>query len=135
VLVVDDEPSIRTICRINLEAAGMEVVEAADGAAALAAIAAHRPDLVLLDVMMPGLDGWDVAVELATSERGRDVPVIFLSARSEPAARERGLELGAVGYIAKPFDPLLIAGRVAETLRRLERGEREQLRRELADEG
>jgi DNA-binding response OmpR family regulator len=112
----------------------MEVVEAADGEAALASVAAHPPDLILLDVMMPGLDGWDVAEELAAGERTRHVPIVFLSARTEPAARERGQELGAVGYIGKPFDPLLIATRVRETLRRIERGEREQLRQELADD-
>jgi DNA-binding response OmpR family regulator len=131
VLVVDDEPSFRTICRINLEAAGIQVVEAADGEAALAVIKERCPDLILLDVMMPTLDGWELAAALTATEETRNLPIVFLTARSEPAARARGRELGAVGFITKPFDPLLIAAQVHETLRRIEQGEREQLRREI----
>jgi len=134
ILVVDDEVSIRTICRINLEAAGIEVIEAEDGEAALQAIATAQPDLVLLDVMMPGLDGWQVAVELASSTRTSEIPVVFLTARSEQAARAKGHELGGVGYISKPFDPIELADRIRDVLRRLRRGERDQLRRELLEE-
>ena len=133
VLLVDDERAIRTICRVNLEADGLAVLEASNGAEALEEIRRERPSLVLLDVMMPGIDGWSVAKQLAADDETRDIPVVFLSAR---AAREDVLhaqELGAVGYIVKPFDPLELAGFVHDVLERVARGEREQLNRELSD--
>jgi DNA-binding response OmpR family regulator len=131
VLVVDDEPSIRLLCRVNLAAAGMEVLEAVDGEHALDLARTESPDIVLLDVMMPGVDGWMVAVELAGDERTRDLPVVFLTARAERADRERGHSLGGVGYLLKPFDPLSLGEIVETTLERIDRGEREQLRREV----
>jgi putative two-component system response regulator len=133
VLVVDDEPAMRMLCRINLSASGLEVLEAADGEEALRLAAAEPPDLVLLDVMMPGLSGWDVAAALAADPQTRDVPVVFLTARADPADRARGRELGAVGYVTKPFDPIAIAGRIERTLERIARGERDQLRAEVMD--
>src|SRR5690242_9791718 len=131
ILVVDDEPSIRLLCRVNLAAAGMEVLEAGDGRGAIEAARMSGPDLVLLDVMMPGIDGWGVAGELAEDERTRDLPVVFLTARAERADRERGYQLGGVGYLLKPFDPVTLADLLDEILDRIGRGEREQLRREM----
>ena len=131
VLVVDDERSIRMLCRVNLASAGIEVLEAADGAQALELASAQHPDLVLLDVMMPGLDGWNVAAELRARRETSDIPVVFLTARADRADRQRGHELGGVGYVVKPFDPLVLAGMVESVLERLGRGEREALRREL----
>jgi CheY-like chemotaxis protein len=131
VLVVDDEPAVRTICAFNLQAAGHDVREAATGDEALAAVAEELPDLVLLDVMMPGLDGWAVAAALRAGPRTRDLPVVFLTARVEQADRQRAYELGAVGYITKPFDPVGLAGRLEAILGRLARGEADELRLEL----
>ena len=133
VLLVDDERSIRTICRVNLEGDGLAVSEAADGAEALEVVRRARPSVVLLDVMMPGVDGWDVAEQLAADDETRKIPVVFLSARAAPEDRLRAQELGAVGYVDKPFDPLELAGIVRDVLERVARGEREQLNRELSE--
>jgi CheY-like chemotaxis protein len=133
VLLVDDERSIRTICRVNLEGDGLAVTEAADGSEALATVRHARPSLVLLDVMMPGLDGWRVAEKLAEDDETREIPVVFLSARAAHEDRLRAQELGAVGYVVKPFDPLELAGTVRDVLERVARGEREQLNRELSE--
>lgn len=129
VMVVDDELSMRLLCQVNLQAAGFAVTEAADGDEALLLIAAQAPDLVLLDVMMPRRDGWSVAAELGRSSKTRDLPIVFLTARAEQLDRERAYDLGAVGYIMKPFDPLALADTVCEVIERIARGEREQMRR------
>ena len=131
VLVVDDEPAMRTLCRVNLSLSGMDVLEASDGEEALRLAAAETPDLVLLDIMMPGLSGWDVAAALGDHARTRDIPVVFLTARVDPLDRARGRALGAVGYVTKPFDPIGIADLIERTLERIARGEREQLRDEI----
>jgi CheY-like chemotaxis protein len=133
VLLVDDEQAIRTICRVNLEGDGLVVSEAADGVEALQEIARKQPSLVLLDVMMPSVDGWRVAEQLAADDETRDIPVVFLSARAADEDRLRAQELGAVGYVIKPFDPLELAGIVRDVLERVARGEREQLNRELSE--
>jgi CheY-like chemotaxis protein len=134
VLLVDDEQAIRTICRVNLEGDGLAVNEATNGAEALEAVRRQRPSLVLLDVMMPGVDGWNVAEQLAADDETREIPVVFLSARAALEDRLRAQELGAVGYVVKPFDPLELAGMVRSVLDRLARGEREQLNRELSEQ-
>jgi len=129
---VDDEPAMRVLCRVNLIASGMDVIEAADGEEALRmARGDDPPDLVLLDVMMPGPSGWEVAAALAEDPRTQELPVVFLTARADDEDRARGSELGAVGYLTKPFDPLGLADVVERTLERLARGEREQLRAEV----
>src|SRR5207253_3860364 len=83
VLVIDDEAPIRLLCRVNLEAEGMEVLEAADGPSGLEAARNSLPDVILLDVMMPGLDGWKVAEELLDDETTGAIPIVFLTARAE----------------------------------------------------
>jgi two-component system, OmpR family, alkaline phosphatase synthesis response regulator PhoP len=134
VLVIDDEAPIRLLCRVNLEAEGMEVIEAADGPTGLEEAREERPDVILLDVMMPGLDGWQVAEELLDDERTSSIPIVFLTARAEFRDRARGLDIGGVDYITKPFNPLELAPLVEGLLDRLRRGERDDLRREkLAD--
>jgi DNA-binding response OmpR family regulator len=130
VLVVDDEAPIRLLCRVNLEAEGMTVLEAADGIAGVEAARAERPDVVLLDVMMPGMDGWQVAEQLVEDEATSHIPLIFLTARAELRDRARGLELGGVDYITKPFNPVELASVVEGLLERVRRGERDELRRE-----
>src|SRR5918912_2888363 len=94
VLVIDDEAPIRLLCRVNLEAEGMTVLEAQDGDAGLEAAREERPDIVLLDVMMPGRNGWEVAEELLADERTNSIPIVFLTARAEVRDRARGIDLG-----------------------------------------
>lgn len=130
VLVIDDEAPIRLLCRVNLEAEGMRVLEAADGATGLDLARAEQPDVVLLDVMMPGLDGWRVAEELLGDDRTSEIPIIFLTARAEFRDRARGLDIGGIDYVTKPFNPLDLAPLVREVLTRIELGERDELRGE-----
>ena len=130
VLVIDDEAPIRLLCRVNLEAEGMVVIEAADGPTGLEQARVHTPDVVLLDVMMPGLDGWRVAEQLLEDERTHEIPIIFLTARAEFRDRARGLDIGGIDYVTKPFNPLELAPLVRELLARIERGERDELRGE-----
>src|ERR1035437_1041039 len=130
VLVIDDEAPIRLVCRVNLEAEGMKVIEAADGPSGLEQAREHTPDVVLLDVMMPGLDGWRVAEQLLEDERKNEIPIIFLTARAAYRDRAVGLDIGGVDYVTKPFNPLELAPLVRELLARIERGERDELRGE-----
>jgi DNA-binding response OmpR family regulator len=134
VLVIDDEAPIRLLCRVNLEAEGMEVLEASDGPTGLDMAQEQTPDVVLLDVMMPGLDGWHVAQHLLEDERTADIPIIFLTARAEFRDRARGLDIGGIDYVTKPFNPLELAPLVLELLERIERGERDELRGEKLSE-
>lgn len=116
VLLVEDDPDIRMIAEIALaDVGGMGVMACADGPAALDAFAAARPDVVVLDVMMPGMDGPDVLKALRALPGGGDVPVVFMTARVRGEDVEHYMALGAAGVIAKPFDPMVLA----ETLRRL----------------
>jgi two-component system, OmpR family, phosphate regulon response regulator PhoB len=103
VLVVEDDELVADVVRINLEAEGFTVVHAPNGAAALATIAQQRPDLVLLDVMMPEIDGWTVLTRLRDDPQTAKLPVIMLTAKSMPADQVRGYNLGANGYVPKPF--------------------------------
>ncbi|HET8895448.1 MAG TPA: response regulator [Gaiellaceae bacterium] len=134
VLVIDDEAPIRLLCRVNLEAEGMDVLEASDGPSGLEMARDLAPDVVLLDVMMPGLDGWHVAEHLLEDERTTDIPIIFLTARAEFRDRARGLDIGGIDYVTKPFNPLELAPLVLELLARIERGERDELRGEKLSE-
>jgi DNA-binding response OmpR family regulator len=134
VLVIDDEAPIRLLCRVNLEAEGMDVLEAADGPSGLEKARAEIPDVVLLDVMMPGLDGWRVAEELLDDERTEAIPIVFLTARAELRDRARGIDLGGVDYVTKPFNPVELAPLVRDLLDRVARGERDDLRGEKLSE-
>ena len=134
VLVIDDEAPIRLLCRVNLEAEGMEVLEASDGPAGLEQARNHTPDVILLDVMMPGLDGWRVAEELLDDPTTEDIPIVFLTARAELRDRARGIDLGGVDYVTKPFNPVELAPLVRGLLDRVGRGERDALRREKLTE-
>jgi DNA-binding response OmpR family regulator len=134
VLVIDDEAPIRLLCRVNLEAEGMQVLEAADGPTGLETARAEIPDVILLDVMMPGLDGWRVAEELLDDERTQGIPIVFLTARAELRDRARGIDLGGVDYVTKPFNPVELAPLVRSLLTRVGRGERDDVRREKLTE-
>jgi DNA-binding response OmpR family regulator len=129
VLVVDDEAPIRLLCRVNLEAEQMEVLEAGDGPSGLEAARKQRPDVILLDVMMPGLDGWRVAEELLEDPDTSSIPIVFLTARAELRDRARGLDLGGLDYVTKPFNPVELAPLIRDLIARVEGGEREELRR------
>jgi DNA-binding response OmpR family regulator len=130
VLVIDDEGPIRLLCRVNLEAAGMEVHEAADGPSGVEVARREVPDVILLDVMMPGMDGWEVFGELLKDEQTAQIPIVFLTARAELRDQARGLELGGVDYVTKPFDPLELAPLIDDLLERIERGDVQERRRE-----
>jgi DNA-binding response OmpR family regulator len=134
VLVIDDEAPIRLLCRVNLEAEGMSVIEASDGPSGLDQAREAGPDVILLDVMMPGLDGWKVAEQLLEDERTHAIPIIFLTARAEFRDRAKGLDIGGVDYVTKPFNPLDLAPLVRNLLTRIERGERDELRSEKVSE-
>jgi DNA-binding response OmpR family regulator len=134
VLVIDDEAPIRLLCRVNLEAEGMEVLEAADGPTGLERARSARPDVILLDVMMPGLDGWQVAEELLDDETTSGIPIVFLTARAELRDRARGIDLGGIDYVTKPFNPVELAPLVRDLLERVARGERDEMRREKLNE-
>ena len=134
VLVIDDEPPIRLLCRVNLEAEGMEVLEASDGPTGLEKARNDEPDVILLDVMMPGLDGWQVAEELIEGERTGTIPIIFLTARAEARDRARGLDLGGIDYVTKPFNPVELASTVRGVVDAVANGDRDALRAERLDQ-
>jgi DNA-binding response OmpR family regulator len=115
ILVVDDEPQIVRLVRAYLEQAGFRVVTASDGEQALVVARHERPDLVLLDVLMPRMDGLEFTRRI---RRERDVPIVMLTARAEETDRVVGLELGADDYVTKPFSPRELVARVRAVLRR-----------------
>ncbi len=119
ILVVDDEPQIVRFVRAYLEDAGYRVVTASDGQKALFVARHEKPDLVILDLMMPGMDGWDF---IRRYRRERDTPVIVLTARVEETDQVLGLELGADDYVTKPFSPRALVARVRAVLRRVQAG-------------
>ena len=126
VLVVDDDPHIRDVVCFALRRAGFEVAEAGDGQAGLTAFRRERPDLVVLDVLMPGMDGLDVCRAIRNEEArgsqqgGRDVPVLFLSSKDAELDRVVGLEVGGDDYVVKPFSPRELTARVKAHFRRIE---------------
>jgi len=117
VLLVDDEPDIREVARISLEmVGGWTVLTETSGAAALVRAAAERPDAILLDVMMPDLDGPTTLERLRTDPATADIPVIFLTAKLQASDQRHFESLGVAGVIPKPFDPMALARQVAEAL-------------------
>ena len=118
ILVVDDEPKIATLARDYLEHAGFAVLTAGDGPSALTTIRQRRPDLVVLDLGLPGLDGLDLTREL---RRDSTIPIVMLTARDDELDKLLGLELGADDYLTKPFSPRELVARVRAVLRRADR--------------
>lgn len=105
ILIVDDDPVIVRLLQINFRLEGYEVDTASRGEEALQRVREHLPDVVVLDVMMPGLDGWEVCRQLKENPKVSHIPVIFLSARAQDEDRQRGYALGVDEYVTKPFDP------------------------------
>ncbi len=130
VLVADDEASIRLLVRVNLEAEGFAVCEAGDGNSTLELVRSTHPDVLLLDVMMPGKDGWAVAQELLADPETADIPIVFLTARADLRDHERGLECGALQYITKPFNPRSLAPAIHDCIAGVRSGEAARLREE-----
>lgn len=138
VLVIDDEPDVLMLCRVNLEHAGHDVLVAESGEAGLELARNERPDLIVLDLMMPNMDGFEVLEELAGAAVTRDVPVLILTARTRMDDKVRGWRAGADAYLTKPFTPATLVDDV-ERLEEMTATERslhraESLRR-LLDEG
>ena len=115
VLVVDDDDVIRQLITVNLELEGFEVATAVDGQDCLDQVAAHAPDVITLDIMMPRLDGWEAASRLRADPRTAGIKVVLLSARAQEADLERGSRIGVDAYLTKPFDP----DELIEVVRRL----------------
>ena len=118
VLLVDDDPVILKLLEVNFEMEGFQVVRAADGFEGLARARAVLPDIVVLDVMMPRMTGYEVAKALRENVATAHIPIIFVTARAQSSDVERGLELGVDDYVTKPFDPLDLIARVNTLLAR-----------------
>ena len=117
VLVVDDEPDVLLLCRVNLEFEGYEVVEASDGEEAMELVGEEQPDVVLLDVMMPKMDGWQVLTALKSDPETAEIPVVMLTAKVQDQDQIRGWSSGAADYITKPFSPLSLSQVLGNVLR------------------
>ena len=122
VLVVDDDPVILKLLEVNFEMEGFQVVRAADGAEGLERAREMRPDIVVLDVMMPRMTGYEVAKALREDGDTAHIPIIFVTARAQSSDVEKGMELGVEDYVTKPFDPLDLIDRVNALLARTQDG-------------
>lgn len=122
ILVIDDEEDILELLKYNLSREGYKVSCAASGEETLKAVRSRIPDLILLDLMLPGIDGLDVARQLKNDAKTKDVPIVILTAKGEEADIVTGLELGADDYVTKPFSPRVLLARVRAVLRRKARG-------------
>ena len=116
ILVVDDDPGIRALCVAVLGADGYEVAEAADGQEGLAQAIIDPPDLVLLDISMPVLDGFGLAAALRSNERTRGLPIVFISGEVQPEVEGHAYDVGALGFFAKPFEPTVLSAFVRRVL-------------------
>lgn len=117
ILIIDDEDDIREVAQVSLElVGGLRVIAASSGAEGLARAAAERPDAILLDVMMPEMDGPTTVQRLRAEAATRDIPVILLTAKVQASDRQRFDALGVAGVLAKPFDPMALAGQIAKLL-------------------
>lgn len=114
VAIVDDDPGIVKVISVILKTNGFEVVDALSGAMALTLIKTERPDVVLLDIMMPDVDGFEVCRQMKADPGTKDIPIIFVSAKTGMDHVEKGLELGADGYIIKPFAPAVLIAKIRE---------------------
>jgi len=120
ILIVDDEKNLIALVALHMQMAGYEPVFAVDGEEALAMAEQERPDLIILDLMLPKLDGWSVCQRIRGRHDLKDIPIIMLTARSEIEDKLKGFELGADDYVTKPFSPKELAARVSRVLARRE---------------
>jgi CheY-like chemotaxis protein len=118
VLVVDDDPQVRKLVSLNFELDGYDVVSAAGGAEALAEVARQRPDVMVCDVMMPGMDGLEVVRRLRADPKTASLPVVMVSAKAQRSDLTEGKSAGADAYVTKPFDPQDLLDAVAKLLKR-----------------
>lgn len=118
IVIADDDPDIRELVAFKLRHEGHDITDVGDGAAAVAACVEQTPDLVILDVMMPGMSGLDAAREIRADEKLRTLPIIMLTARAQESDIEQGFQAGADDYVVKPFSPRELASRVNAVLAR-----------------
>jgi phosphate regulon transcriptional regulator PhoB len=126
ILVVDDERDIIELVSYNLEKEGFKVISAMDGEKALELVSSKEPEIIILDLMLPGIDGLDMCRELKRNDKTSSIPIIMLTAKGEESDIVIGLELGADDYITKPFSPRILVARVKAVLRRIETKEEEE---------
>jgi len=123
ILLIEDDPDIQKMVRLSLKfQGGHQVSVASDGREGLEKAIAEHPDLILLDVMMPEMDGYETCRRLKAEPATREIPVVFLSARAQQSEIEKGRELGAVGYLVKPFDPMTLSDQLSAILHDARRG-------------
>ena len=122
ILIVDDEKQLVSLVSLHMKMSGYEVLSAKDGEEALAIAKEEVPDLIILDLMLPKIDGWEVCKRLRAESKIGDIPVIMLTARSEAGDKLRGFECGADDYVTKPFSPRELVARVKRVLARAEKG-------------
>lgn len=132
VLVVDDDPLVTRLVKINLELSDYSVEEAWDGNTAMRILETNTPDLLILDLMMPRMDGWDILKMVRKNEKLKDLPIILLTAKVHDEDVIRGWELGADGYITKPFNPIRLSDHVKAVLESTPEKRRERRERELS---
>ena len=116
ILITDDDPVIIELLQVNLEFEGYDVITAADGLEAVERVARDAPDLVILDIMMPRMDGWTARAEMLKDPRTAEIPVIFLSARAQQADLRKGYESGVAAYVTKPFEPVELLDLIEQIL-------------------
>ncbi len=121
IMVVDDEPAIVELIEYNVKRAGFDVVTAADGTSACSLALTEKPDLIVLDIMLPGMDGFEVCRRLVSDAETAKIPILFLTARREEIDRVVGLEMGGDDYVTKPFSPRELIARIKAILRRTQR--------------
>jgi CheY-like chemotaxis protein len=125
VLVVEDDRSIQMVLELVLtRMAKCEVVTASEGNQGLAAIKQHKPDVILLDLMLPGMDGFEICKRSKEDPETKHIPIIFLTAQPQPAAIAKAMSLGAAAYLIKPFDPAKIVSQINEALAKVPQGPR-----------
>lgn len=123
ILLIEDDPDIQKMVRLSLKfQGGHEVSVASDGREGLEKALVEHPDLILLDVMMPEMDGYETCRRLKAEPATQDIPVVFLSARAQQSEIEKGRELGAAGYLVKPFDPMTLSDQLTEILHAARQG-------------
>ena len=118
VLVVDDEEFVRQLIQIKLKFCGIQTIEAENGVEAIEKALAEKPDLILLDIMMPKMNGFETCQRLKAIDETSHIPIVMLTARGDPSAKERGESAGALEYLTKPFSPQKLAERIIEILNR-----------------